>query len=76
MKLNQLITRINRRKKMYCKFSVIVCLNMLIRLFVIKYVLICIYLEVTNLAIEKNKVQNYVCILLIYSMKRHYQRGL
>ena len=58
---------------MYCKFSVIFCLNMLIRLYLIKYALICIYFEVTNLTIEKNKVQNYLCILLIYSMRRHYK---
>jgi len=38
---------------------------MLFRLYLIKYVLMCIYFEVTNLTIEKNKVQNYVCILLI-----------
>jgi len=55
MKLYQLITRINRRKKMYCKFSVILGLNMLIRLYVIKYALICIYFEVTNLTIEKKQ---------------------
>ena len=61
---------------MYCKFSVILCLNMLIRLYLIKYALICIYFEVTNLTIEKNKVQIDFCILLIYSMKRHFQRGL
>jgi len=41
-----------KEKKMYCKFSVILCLNMLIRLYLLKYVLICIYFEVTNLSIE------------------------
>jgi len=61
---------------MYCKFAVIFCLNMLIRPYLIKYALICIYFEVTNLTIEKNKDQNYVHILLIYSMKRHFQIGL
>jgi len=55
MKLYLLITRINRIKKMYCKFSVILCLTMLIRLYLIKYVLICIYFEVTNLTIEKKQ---------------------
>lgn len=31
------------------KFSIVSCLNMLIRLYLIKYTLICIYFEVTNL---------------------------
>jgi len=41
---------------MYCKFSVNLSLNMLIRLYLIKRVLICMHFEVTNLTIEKNKV--------------------
>jgi len=33
---------------------------------IFKYALICTFFEVTNLTIEKkNKVKNYVCILLI-----------
>jgi len=40
---------------MNCKYSVILCLNLLIRLYLIKYVLICIYFEVTNLTIEKKQ---------------------
>jgi len=74
MKPYQLITHMNKReKKMYCKFSVILCLNILIRLYLIKYALICIYFEVTKLTIEKTR---FKIIMLIYSMKRHYQRGL
>jgi len=40
---------------MYCKFSLILCLNILIRLYLIKYVLICMYFEVTNLTIKKTR---------------------
>jgi len=42
---------------MYCKFSVILCLNVLIRLYLIKYVLIYIYFEVNLTIGKKNKVQ-------------------
>jgi len=61
-------------EKMYCKFSVILCLNVLIRLYLIKYVLICIYFEVNLTIGKKNKVQK-LCLHCV-DMKRHFQRGL